>query len=442
MKKLKLLLTTVSVMLAIFICFTFSVNAEDSEWIKNNPEDTIEYNFNEATGTIVFRGEGKIYQDYFGTPEDRAEIASKIKAVIIEDGIKEIGRYVFSGFPVLENVVLPYDFEVIDEYAFSDCKAMKKFDFNVSEYLSIRSGAFMGSGLEYVDVPRNVSFYSNTFNDCDSLKKIVFNAGWCVMSDCDSLTEIVMPADIDQLNSTVETEEPICTIARNCKNLQRIIFPAKEKINNIKIAAADYDVFAEDCPNLKTISNINIGLAYFSHIDYAVVTKLNNSIKKSKIEDLKFTQKGYYNSFITWKEVDGAGYYQVFRKDGNKWKRVYSGNENIYVCRQSGEYRIRAVSYDGNAHVYGKYSTIKVNYVSVVKNVRLEGSIFKWDALDNVTGYKIYYVTRDNSAVQVLGTTTKNKIDVSSIKNIRYLMVRAYYKTPTGTQYGDIVTYY
>jgi hypothetical protein len=439
MKKLKLLLTTVPVMLAILICFAFSVNAEDSDWIKNNPEDTVEYNFNEATGTIVFRGEGEIYQDYFGTPEDRAKIASKIKTVIIEDGIKEIGRYVFSGFPVLENVVLPYDFEVIDDYAFSDCKAMKKFDFNVSEYLSIGSGTFMGSGLEYVNVPSNVTLYSNTFDDCDNLKKIIFNSSWSVMTDCDSLIEIVMPADIDQLDLTVETEEPICTIAKNCKSLQKITFPAIEKINNIKIAAADYDVFADNCPNLKTISNINIGLAYFSHIDYAVVTKLNNSIKKSKIENLKFTQKGYYNSKLSWKEVDGAGYYQVLLKDGNKWKRVYSGSETEYTCRQSGEYKVRAVSYDGKTHIYGKYSTIKVNYVSIVKNVRLEGNILKWDALDNVTGYKIYYLSKDNSAVQVFGKTTKNYIDVSPIKNIRELMIRAYYKTPEGTQYGSIV---
>lgn len=439
MKKFKSLLTMVSVMLVIFVCFAFSANAEGSEWIKNKPEDTIEYNFNEETGVIVFKGEGKIYKDYFGTPEDRAEIVSKIKTVIIEDGIKEIGRYAFSGFPVLENVVLPYDFETIDEYAFSDCKAMKRFSFEVSTFLSVRTHAFKGSGLEYVNIPANVSVWPGAFDDCDSLKKIIFTAGWCVVSDCDSLAEIVMPADIDELNSTVETEEPICTIAKNCKSLQKITFPAKEKINNIKIAAADYETFAENCPNLKSISNINRGLAGFSDIDFAVVGTLNKGIRKAEIKDMKFTQKGYYNSKITWSEVNGAGYYQVFRKDGKNWVRVYSGDETAYICRESGKYRVRAVSYDGKTHAYGKYSTITVNYVPVVKNLRLEGTILKWDALDNVTGYKIYYISSDNSAVQVLGKTTKNQINVSSVKNACYLMVRAYYKTSGGTQYGSIV---
>lgn len=439
MKKFKSLLMVISAMLLISVCFAFSVSAEDSGWVKKSPEDTIEYNFNEATGVLVFRGEGEIYQDYFGTPENRDEITTKIKTVIIEDGIKSIGRYVFSDFPVLENVVLPFEFEKIDEHAFAYCKSMKKFNFNVSEYLSVRPYAFKGSGLEYVNIPSNVGVYGHVFDDCDSLKKIVFNAGWCIISDCDSLTEIVMPADIHELGSTVETEEPICTIARNCKNLRTITFPAVEEINNIKVSTANYGMFVEDCPSLKTISYINRSLALFNNIDYAVVGKLNNGIKKSKVEDLKFTQKGYYNSKLTWSEVDGAGYYQVFRKDGNKWKRVYSGDKTTYICRESGQYRVRAVSYNGTSHVYGKYSTIKVNYVPMVQNMRLEGNILKWDPLENVTGYKVYYLSYDDPAVQTFAKTSKNEIDVSSIKNIRDLMVRAYYKTSSGTQYGSIL---
>ncbi len=437
MKKLKTLSVAMFTTLIVLFCFAFTASAQDCEWIKRLPEDTIEYNFSEATGVIVFRGEGEIYQDYFGTPENRDEIASKIKTVIIEDGIKKIGNYVFSGFPELKNVILPSDFKAIGDYAFSDCKALKNIDF--PQFLEdIGKYAFKSSGLEYVYVPEYVCFGGGSFDDCDSMKKIVFTYIWCLVSDCDSLIEIVCPPDMDYITTDID-ENPICTLARNCKSLKKITFPAKNEIHNIKVAAASYGTFVENCPNLDSISYINHSLALFSDVDYAVVSKLNKSIKKSKVADFKFTQKGYYNSRLSWSEVDGAGYYQVFYKDGNKWKRVYSGAETEFTCRESGQYRVRAVSYDGKTHVYGKYSTTTVNYVPMVRNMRLEGNILKWDALDNVTGYKIYYLAKDDPAVKVFAKTSKNKIDVSSLGEVRDLMVRAYDKTPTGTLYGGIV---
>mgnify|MGYP003292211109 CR=1 FL=1 len=53
MKKFKSLLMVISAMLLISVCFAFSVSAENSGWVKKSPEDTIEYNFNEATGVLV-----------------------------------------------------------------------------------------------------------------------------------------------------------------------------------------------------------------------------------------------------------------------------------------------------------------------------------------------------------------------------------------------------
>ena len=465
MKKIESLIVFIFVMLVSLFCLTFSASAEDIEWVKRSPEDTIEYKFDMEAGTVVLRGEGIISWDYFGdyypTEEDEGydfddydekfdyEICHKnhkIKTIIIEEGITAIGHYAFSGLDNLEtvilpegikeisygafnrceklkNVFLPQSLEVIDDYAFCKCTKLKHIELPLN-LKKIENCAFKRSGLENVYVPESVeSFRYEVFYGCDSLKKITFTNATCTMYNCSALKEIVYPTDFTKL----------VTVANNCKNLKKVIFPSLEKVNNVKIAKNSYSIIAPGCPDVN-IGYVNLDMVKDSNVNYAVVTPLEEKI--GKVPSFRYIQKGPTGK-LSWSEVEGAGYYQLYYKNGDKWEKIYSGVDTSIDCYKSGQYRVRAVSYDGKTHIYGKYANAEANCLWYIRGLSLKDGTLKWKKQDNVTGYIVYYCTEKDGKYKKFATTSENKIDVSSLKNVYSFRIRSYYKSSGGTIYSQ-----
>ena len=453
-----------SILLIIMIIatlFAVSVNAEDSEWVKRLPEDKIEYNYNKDQGLIILKGEGTLYRGYFGygVPSDEEEFeypeeeetfpdivyeSDNIKTVIVQEGITKIDKYVFSALHNVETVVLPDSVEsigygafnlcqklrsvnlpeglkTIEGYAFAYCKSLKNVSFPAT-LERIEGYAFRGAGLKYAYVPENVNYLGyGVFENCDSMKKITFTQKRCQMIGCDSLEEIVYPADFAR----------VVPIAVDCKNLKKVTFPSVEKIGTVKIAKDSYDKFLTGCPDA-VLGYVNIDMVKNTGVNHAVVTPLNKNV--GQVKGLRVTQKDI--PYLQWDELEGAGYYQVYYKNNGKWEKIYSGSDTKIFLQYKGEYKVRAVSYDGKNHAYGKYVTIKTKVVDGVYNLKFDGKVLSWDKAENATGYQVFYCTEDGGSYKKIGNTSKTSMDISKYKNVYAVKIRAYAKTSTGTLYS------
>ena len=444
-----------SLLLAIIIITVFCLSVSASAtWEKVSEDSNIEYHFDDVTGTMYFRGEGKIekpftglcenlnYDDYYDEDIYDADNSYlyEIKTIIIEEGITEIGHCAFMGnleginggyngidlLKNLETVVLPDSLEVIEDYAFSGCKNLTKVYFSdnlksIGKYAFYKTGvkqftipetlknigmyAFYGTNLKKVYVCENVTeIGANAFGDCDSLKKITFTNAVSYISGCDALTKIVYP----------ETKNYL--IAENCPNLQKVIFKNITSKNKVKIAAEDVDAFVPGCPKAdlgymdESIARALDDAYATKHIDYAIITPTLNK-KVPKVESFRYEQRN--STKLLWQSVPNIGYYQVYYYNGGKWERIYSGSNTQRYITQSGKYRIRAVSYDGEKRVYGKYSTINVKLMSDVSSFIVDGTTLKWTKDANADDYQIWYSKYPTSEYKKLVTTKNTSYDVS-----------------------------
>ncbi len=509
MKNLKKASLFIAITIISVFCLVFSANAS---WEKVSEDSNIEYYFDDVTGTLHIRGEGKIpddflgkcgeyvygdddYEDFDGADDDDFEIVEdfsymqKVKTLIIEEGITEIGHCAFLGnykyfklMSELRTVVLPDSLEIIGEYAFADCenlvsvilpsslKKVEKYAFyntaisniNLPEGLELISSyafcytnisnislpetlktigyyAFWGTKLKNIYVPESVNYIGEgAFNSCKSLKKITFTNAVCQMAQCDALEEIVYPADFTDFNRYRDD-----LLASKCPNLKKITFPSEEKEHNIKISIEDYDVFVKDCPNV-TLGYVNYEMIKNQYIDYAVITKTVS--KLSKVTGLKHKQKGNDNK-LTWSPVEGAGYYKVYwwSEVEKKWIRVYCGADTYTTNIRNGRYKVRAVNYDGEKYVYGKYSAETelhiMYYINlVVPETTSNSATLRWSNTADQTGFQLYYSTNRNSGYKKVVTTTKRKYTVKNLEEGKtyYFKVRRYYKYPDGNiAYGS-----
>ncbi len=149
------------------------------------------WSFNEDDGTLTISGSdyllaGKEYED---VPMDGGVssgdfsidfsegywtgLESKIKNVVINYGVKSIGKFVFKDHTALESVRIATSVELIDSYAFEGCTSLKSVE--LPDYVSdLRSYAFKDcSSLESVTAGKYLMFMSKSvFEGCSSLAEI------------------------------------------------------------------------------------------------------------------------------------------------------------------------------------------------------------------------------------------------------------------------------
>lgn len=83
-----------------------------------------------------------------------------LKSLIIEEGVKVIGKYAFADCINLETVILPKSLKVIEEGAFLNCDALKSVI--VPNDVEIGEKAFKGTGVEFFNAKQPTT--PNVFN--------------------------------------------------------------------------------------------------------------------------------------------------------------------------------------------------------------------------------------------------------------------------------------
>jgi hypothetical protein len=150
--------------------------------------------------TMILRGEGAM-KDYTNLDQSKPwdNPNSKIKDIIVEEGVTAIGKYAFYR-AMIETITVPTTVTSIGQGAFTEASELKQITFasdvglqDINDYVfqscwslktlklpstlrALRTAAFQYSGLETIEIPLQVTTIQQAaFGGCDSLKELTVN---------------------------------------------------------------------------------------------------------------------------------------------------------------------------------------------------------------------------------------------------------------------------
>ena len=162
----------------------------------------------DVDGTLTISGTGtmKDYNDIDNLSP--AYCNSKVKKVVIEDGVTSIGDSAFESCNTLISITIPDGVTSIGESAFCNCTSLTSITIP-DGVTSIEEHAFYGcNSLTSITIPGNVTSIENgMFYNCSSLTDIVIpnsvtSIGYAAFYGCNSLTSITIPGSVTSIESS------------------------------------------------------------------------------------------------------------------------------------------------------------------------------------------------------------------------------------------------
>ena len=163
-----------------------------------------------AVGANVFANPGKKVMATFRGVDGTIDASvydgktSGICYLYIEDGIKNIGKNAFANSDTVLGVEI-VNTDTIDDYAFSNCPAMKQL--YIDSVVNINDYAFYNDiAIDDIVINQNlVNIGSHAFDSCKLIPKVklsntVRNIGAYAFYDCNSMKSINIPVGVDKIN--------------------------------------------------------------------------------------------------------------------------------------------------------------------------------------------------------------------------------------------------
>ncbi len=326
-------------------------------------------------GTFIVEGNGKIlpFSDETEIPYSQLFDESKVRTLIIRDGITEIGDYAFFGCSAetveiastvkkignysfygmnnAENIVLSKKITSIGNGAFSCCEKLRiSVDINSTGFTVDEQGVVynsdktelifcpVNSDLSDYALPSTLTYIKNdAFNGVRNLKEITFpetlkNIGENAFRGCDNLETVIINYGIENIGTGA---------FENCNNLREIYYCGSE--SSLSFVSMDDS----------GIDKSNIVCGYCSHNDTSVVPSLPAScVSPGYTEAVRCNDCGV---FITPKEITTVNHTD---KDGDTICDVCGNECHLIIdagfcCENDCD--ILWVLYDnGNLVLYGE----------------------------------------------------------------------------------------
>lgn len=127
-----------------------------------------------------------------------------LKKVVLEDGVKKIGRESIAFQVGLSSLTLSNALTEIGGSAFQGCTALARIDLP-SSLTTIGGSAFMSSGLTAVVLPDSVrEVGAQAFRNCSKLQSVTLSSGMTTIpkrlfQECEKLTTVTIPASITKI---------------------------------------------------------------------------------------------------------------------------------------------------------------------------------------------------------------------------------------------------
>ncbi len=273
-KKLFSALLSVSVLTCYFsypdIHEKFTISAADTASVLTGEcGSSVTYTL-DSKGKLTISGKGAISD--FAEGKSPFSDNDKIKTVVIENGVTQIGNYSFSSCPGISSVELPGSLNGIGEFAFENCTSLTSLTIPDS-VTSIGQYAFSGTALKSLVIPESaVTLDTNS-----------------MFMDCKELESVVLPQSLTALYSNA---------FRNCAKLKEVDIPDS-------VTAIQNDVFA--------------GTTFTSLFIPSEVTMINgNALRDSKIDTICGFKDSAAEAFAEKNSLD------FVESEERLWKRTDS----------------------------------------------------------------------------------------------------------------------
>ena len=210
-KKATAVLLAVIMVLSVFTIIPFYVSATEieTEAVSAKSGTTGECTWTlDENGTLTISGNGAMqnysiiqdYNDYYYTTYiTNAPWGSKIKTVIIEDGVTKIGSCSFYNCKALISVTISGNVTSIGSSAFSGCTGLTSITIPNSVRIIDENGFSDCTRLTSVNMPNSLtSIGASAFSNCTGLTSVnmpnsLTSIGASAFSDCTGLTNITIP---------------------------------------------------------------------------------------------------------------------------------------------------------------------------------------------------------------------------------------------------------
>ena len=163
-----------------------------------------------SVGANVFANPGKKVMATFRGVDGTIDASvydgktSGVCYLYIEDGIKNIGKNAFANSDTVLGVEI-VNTDTIDDYAFSNCPAMKQL--YIDSVVNINDYAFYNDiAIDDIVINQNlINIGSHAFDSCKLIPKVklpntVRNIGAYAFYDCNSMKSINIPVGVDKIN--------------------------------------------------------------------------------------------------------------------------------------------------------------------------------------------------------------------------------------------------
>ncbi|MBQ3156336.1 MAG: leucine-rich repeat domain-containing protein [Clostridia bacterium] len=208
----------------------------DSE---GNLESAVYWSLSED-GTLWIYGEGRMpdYSQDYSVPWHASQ--DKIRRVVVEKGVKNLGSYLFYGCKALTSVTLPDSLTAIGANAFDGCSTLIQVEVPQS-VTSIGAGAFRNcTQLARVTLPSGkVKLGESAFSGCTTLKRLVLpdqlteipnyllngsgitgivipdavtKIQYGAFSSCSALTSVTLPVSLEQIYDGAFSGAPVTDV--------------------------------------------------------------------------------------------------------------------------------------------------------------------------------------------------------------------------------------
>ena len=210
--------------------FIYIDTPDDFRFIKEGDNYTlIDYNGDNDIVELPVSIEGNMYEIYL-------ERNTRIKKVIVPEGITQIGKNAFNTCTNLVEVILPESLLAIGESAFYDCTALKKVNIP-SQVTQIPYQCFKNcSSLEEIIIPNGVTYIGDSAFEGTALKSVSIPDGVTYVrggafNNCAELTSVYIGSGLNEFSSSTFAE---------CNDLNELIF-SPENMNFVSINSFVYN---------------------------------------------------------------------------------------------------------------------------------------------------------------------------------------------------------
>ncbi len=200
--------------------------------------ENLTWQLSRDTGVLTISGEGAM-DDYIAYYAPHFPCHDRIKSIVLEEGVTEIGNGAFRGLKNVQKVTLPQSLKRIGSGAFTGCEGLQEISLPM-QLTHIGAGAFSGSSLKQIFIPKNVlGIEGATFSECGQLEKVEvdpenqsFVSDHGIVYDKDKTRLVIVPknSSLSKLVIPDTVREMDKKAIHHCGALKYIIFEGQAPI--------------------------------------------------------------------------------------------------------------------------------------------------------------------------------------------------------------------